>query len=200
MSKQFWNERYSQHETVYGDQPNRFFKSFIDSNEPGSILLPAEGEGRNALYAASKGWDVHAFDQSEIGREKTLHKAKEKGIEIKYDILNVDDFHSSVQYDAIGLIYVHLEPALRKKFHKELVKSLKPGGKLVLEAFNPNQRDHNSGGPKDVSMLYDTEMLRDDFSALIIDQNEALEVVLNEGPFHQGSAEVVRFRGHKNRS
>lgn len=200
MSTQLWNERYSQYETVYGEQPNRFFKSFIDSNEPGSILLPAEGEGRNAVYAASKGWNVYAFDQSEVGRDKTLSKAKERGIEINYDILNIEDFRSSVQYDAIGLVYVHLEPSLRRKFHKELVRSLKPGGKLVLEAFNPNQRDHNSGGPKEVAILYDTEMLREDFSDLVIDQNEALEIVLNEGPFHQGTAEVVRFRGHKNRS
>jgi len=200
MSTQFWNERYSQHETVYGDLPNRFFKSFIDSNEPGSILLPAEGEGRNALYAASKGWKVYAFDQSEIVRDKTMRKAFERGLDVKYDIVNIEDFDSSEQYDAIALIYVHLEPLLRKKFHRELVKSLKPGGKLVLEAFNPHQRDHDSGGPKDVSMLYDTEMLKEDFSELIIDQDESLEIVLNEGPFHQGTAEVVRFRGHRNRS
>ncbi len=113
MSTQFWNERYSQHETVYGEQPNRFFKSFIDSNEPGSILLPAEGEGRNALYAASKEWKVYAFDQSEVGRDKAMRKALERGLDVKYDILNVEDFRSSVQYDAIDLIYVHLEPALR---------------------------------------------------------------------------------------
>lgn len=188
------------HESVYGDQPNRFFQSFIDSNEPGSIMLPAEGEGRNALYAASKGWQVYAFDQSEVGREKAMIKATGKGLDFTYDILKLEDFVSSAQYDAIALIFVHLEPGLRKKFHRELVKSLKPGGILILEAFNPHQRDHASGGPKDVSMLYDTEMLKEDFSELIIDQNEALEVVLNEGPFHQGSAEVVRFRGHRSRS
>lgn len=55
MKNEFWNERYSANETVYGDKPNKFFKQFIDTHKPGKILLPAEGEGRNALYAASKG-------------------------------------------------------------------------------------------------------------------------------------------------
>ena len=63
-AKQFWDDRYSSGNYIYGTQPNRFFKEQIDKLEPGKLLLPAEGEGRNAIYAAREGWQVDAFDIS----------------------------------------------------------------------------------------------------------------------------------------
>ena len=60
--KEFWNERYSQEAYAYGTEPNAFFKSRIDQLSPGKLLLPAEGEGRNAVYAATKGFEVSAYD------------------------------------------------------------------------------------------------------------------------------------------
>lgn len=52
--KDFWNERYSREEFIYGKQPNEFFKEQLDKLKTGSILLPAEGEGRNALMPLPK--------------------------------------------------------------------------------------------------------------------------------------------------
>lgn len=57
----FWNQRYDATEYIYGTMPNHFFKAQIDRLKPGNILLPAEGEGRNALYVAEQGFDVAAF-------------------------------------------------------------------------------------------------------------------------------------------
>ena len=62
--KEFWNQRYSDSEYAYGKKPNRFFKREIDRLNPGSLFLPGEGEGRNAVYAATKGWNGHALDSS----------------------------------------------------------------------------------------------------------------------------------------
>ena len=59
---EFWNQRYAEKEWVYGQNPNLYFKKFIDSTKPGTLLLPADGEGRNSVYAATKGWEVDAFD------------------------------------------------------------------------------------------------------------------------------------------
>ena len=71
----FWNNRYSNNETVYGYAANVFFKQFIDYHKAGSLLLPCEGEGRNAIYAAISGWHVTAFDFSEIAVAKALQRA-----------------------------------------------------------------------------------------------------------------------------
>ena len=51
--KDFWNERYDEESYAYGNSPNVFFKQQLDKLKVGSLLLPAEGEGRNAVYALS---------------------------------------------------------------------------------------------------------------------------------------------------
>ena len=63
--KEFWNARYNTESYAYGKNPNQYFKDQIGLLPPGKILLAAEGEGRNAVYAASLGWDVFAYDFSE---------------------------------------------------------------------------------------------------------------------------------------
>jgi hypothetical protein len=87
--QQFWDQRYQESEWVYGEAPNAFFKAFIDQQPPGTLLLPAEGEGRNAIYAASKGWTVEAFDFSPVAREKALAGAAAKGVKIRYDLQDI---------------------------------------------------------------------------------------------------------------
>ncbi|HRN48956.1 MAG TPA: hypothetical protein PKW69_13045, partial [Niabella sp.] len=60
--KEFWNDRYSREEYSYGQLPNEFLKETLQKLKPGKILFPAEGEGRNAVFAASLGWHADAFD------------------------------------------------------------------------------------------------------------------------------------------
>lgn len=198
MQSDFWNQRYAETEFVYGAEPNAFFKQFIDEQpKEGSILLPADGESRNGVYAALKGWSVDAFDFSETAREKAFAYAKSKGVHINYSLQEFDSFSAAKQYDVVALIYVHMPQDLRKQLHTEIIKAVKPGGFLVLEAFNKNQLNYNTGGPKDVSMLYDEMMLKHDFAALNIISCHAATVVLNEGPFHNGEAAVVRLIARK---
>ena len=78
--KNFWNERYDQDAYCYGTNPNLFFSQSLEKFSPGKILLPAEGEGRNAVFAAQKDWEVLAFDWSEAGQTKALKLAKKSFI------------------------------------------------------------------------------------------------------------------------
>ncbi|GAB2536933.1 hypothetical protein [Rufibacter soli] len=71
----FWNNRYHRHKSVYGAKPNEFFKAQLAGLKPGALLLAAEGEGRNAVYAAHQGWKVSAFDFSTTGKAKALQLA-----------------------------------------------------------------------------------------------------------------------------
>lgn len=194
----FWDERFGAKEYIYGKGPNLFFKATIDKLKPGSILVPGAGEGRDAVYAATIGWKVNAFDQSIKGKEKALMLAKEFHTQINYEILDAANYKASKQqYDAIGLSYFHLPPALRSTFHHELAESLKAGGTLFIEGFNPKQLSNSSGGPKELSLLFTPQMLEKDFAGLTIIQNEELVTELNEGAFHKGKADVIRFVGIK---
>ncbi len=195
--KEFWDERYKGHATVYGEAPNLFFKKFIDSHKPGSLLLPADGEARNGLYAAANGWDVRSFDFSTVAREKAMQQAQEKNLTIQYDILSIEDYQPASSYDAIGLIYVHLPAGIRREFHQKMIASLKPGAYLVLEAYSKDQLKYNSGGPKDPELLYDLETVKTDFASLECVICEETEEDLDEGPFHKGKAAIVRYIGKK---
>lgn len=197
MVKEYWNQRYATNETVYGKEPNAFFKLFIDLHKPGTVLLPAEGEGRNALYAAKKGWTVHAFDFSEKAREKALKTANEQGLRINYWLEQIETFKANQQYDLVASIYVHLPPSLRKTFHQELIRSIKPGGFLLLEAFAKEQIEFDSGGPKDEALLYNASALCNDFKFLHLLNCEQKELRLKEGEFHSGMAAVLRLTGQK---
>ncbi len=195
--KQFWNQRYAENEIVYGNEPNKFFKLFIDLHKPGTLLLPAEGEGRNAVYAASKGWQVDAFDFSEVAREKALGFARGERVTINYELKNIADFKAVKQYDAVALVYVHLPDSIRKKFHQEVYNSIKPAGFLMLEAFAKEQIQFESGGPRDENLLYDAPSICSDFPFLHMMSCEQKEIILDEGDFHKGKAAVLRMVGQR---
>jgi hypothetical protein len=198
MIKNFWDQRYSENGTVYGDEPNLFFKSFIDTNKPGTILLPAEGEGSNAIYAAQKVYTVDAFDYSEVARNKALEKAEALGLSnIHYEVKDIADFEPTKQDDAVALIYVHLPEPLRKAFHSKIVNAIKPGGYLVLEAFSKEQIQSKSGGPADPALLYDVPSLCADFQLLHIISCGQKQIHLSEGKFHNGTADVHRLIAQK---
>ena len=195
--KEFWDKRYDDCESFYGDAPNHFFKHFIDQLPTGRLLLPGEGEGRNAVYAAKNGWGVEAFDFSETARSHAAEKAEIAGVLLHYELKDIVDYRATKLYDVIALVYIHLPEALRVSFHRELVKSIKPGGYIIMEAFSKQQVNNVSGGPEEVSLLYDAEEIRSDFSAFKILQCEEKEIVLQEGDEHYGQANVVHFIGQQ---
>jgi 2-polyprenyl-3-methyl-5-hydroxy-6-metoxy-1,4-benzoquinol methylase len=194
----FWDERYNTEELVYGEDPNVFFKEQLDTLSPGVLLLPGEGEGRNAIYAAAKGWEVHAIDNSAVAQGKALAWAERKGLGIHYHLANLLDIELKDEYfDVIALIYVHLPGYIRRIWHRKLLKSLKKGGTLILEGFDKSQLGLKSGGPKDEQMLFALEDLEKDFEELDLGIHERLEISLQEGKGHEGDAWVIRITGKK---
>lgn len=192
----FWDSRYDADHFVYGTQPNRFFASEIDKLSAGSILLPGEGEGRNAVYAASIGWVVDAFDQSRIASEKALGFASEKGVQINYRVCGIHEYEfKSEIYDVVALTFFHAAPAVREILHQEVTGSLKPGGLVILEAFHTSQLGRPSGGPQSLDLLFDTEKLIGDFRGLKTLLLETVTDILDEGTYHQGEASLIRYLG-----
>lgn len=198
MDQEFWNRRYQSEDYVYGEEPNSFLKSSLESLPPGKIIFPAEGEGRNAVFAARKGWEVYAFDISFEGMKKATQLAKKYEVSIHYTCGGYADIeYESNSFDVIAFIFSHLTPEVRTDYYIKLLKSLKPGGIVLLEGFHKEQIGKFSGGPPNKEMLYDETELQNDFGVLDDLKIERSDRVLNEGPFHQGMAALIRMSGRK---
>ncbi len=198
MANNQWDERFSQAEYYYGTQPNVFFKEELNKLKAGRVLLLGEGEGRNGVYAAQCSWHVDAVDASAEGKKKALALAQHRNTTLNYTVQNLEMFDPQENmYDAVGLIFVHLPELLRKRIHARSIAALKPGGRIILEAFAKEQITKNSGGPKNIEFLYSTDIITRDFMLIKTIMLAQETVELNEGEHHYGEAIVVRFVGEK---
>ena len=201
--KQFWEERYAANEYAYGIEPNQFFKEQLDLLPQGSILFPADGEGRNSVYAATQGWKTFAFDMSEEGKKKADALAKKYGVEVDFKVGLLQELeYPKESFDALVLIYVHFPLEYRKAFHQKLAEYLKPGGVLILEGFSKehlelSQKNPKVGGPKNIDMLFSLEEIQDDFNDFEFLECCGHAIELNEGLYHVGESSVVRFVARK---
>ncbi|WLT39629.1 class I SAM-dependent methyltransferase [Synechocystis sp. B12] len=193
-----WDERFSQSEYVYGTEPNDFLVSVANQIPQGKILCLAEGEGRNACFLASLGYEVIAVDQSSVGLAKAKQLAQEKGVKITTVQSNLADFDIVADaWEGIVSIFCHLPSSLRKQLYPKVYQGLKPGGVFILEGFALEQLQYNTGGPKDLDLLPKLETLQSELPSLnwLIANN--LERNLDEGAYHQGKAALIQLLGQK---
>lgn len=200
---QRWDERYSKETFAYGEEPNIYLKEQLEKQKPGTILFPAEGEGRNAVFAARIGWDVSAFDISSEGKKKALQLAEKHHVKIDYQIGELQTLnYSGEQFDALALIYAHFPATIKSSYHKILSSYLQKGGLVIFEAFSKKHleylaKNEKIGGPKELDMLFSIEEIQSDFSDYEIIELQEMEIELNEGEFHNGTGCVIRFVGRK---
>ena len=199
-----WDNRYSTEDYAYGTAPNVFFKDAIEKyKRKGKMLLPAEGEGRNAVYAAKKGLEVTAFDISLEGKNKALKLAARENVKIKYEVGNFFDLSViNQQYESAALIFAHFPAPLLSQYHKKIGNLIIPDGMIILEGFSKNnfelrEENPNIGGPNKRDMLFSKESIQKDFSNFEIIQLEEKHIKLTEGNFHNGIGSVIRFIGRK---
>lgn len=198
-----WNERYRSETFAYGISPNEYFKKQIDELTPGRILLPADGEGRNGVYAATKGWTVCSFDISTEGKRKAELLAKNQNTTIEYHVCDPHQLNYPFEsFDVLALIYAHFPGPIKSEFHQHLNKFLKPGGYIIFEAFSKEHLKYNSinekvGGPKDLDTLFSVEEIINDFPGYDMIELCETEIELSEGSYHQGRGSVIRFFGKK---
>ncbi len=199
-----WNDRYSKEEFAYGEQPNNYLKEQLSKLSAGKILFPAEGEGRNAVFAAKTGWKVSAFDISMEGKNKALKLAEINQVIIDYQVGELRTLHySNQQFDAIALIYAHFPAAIKSHYHRTIANYLRRGGTIIFEAFSKKHMDYLAknekvGGPKDEESLFSKDEINADFAGYEIIELEEKEIELNEGIYHNGKGSVIRFVGRKN--
>jgi len=192
-----WDERYAGDEYVFGTEPNTFLAEHA-GKLAGPVLSLAEGEGRNAVFLASLGLDVHGVDASPVGLAKAQALAHAKGVAIRTELADLAEFvPEENHYGAVVSIWAHLPSAIRARLYPLVVRSLVPGGILLLESYSEAQLARDTGGPKDLDLLMTTAKIRAELPNLepLLLQELVRDVV--EGRRHTGLAAVVQFIGRK---
>ena len=194
---EFWDKRYAAPGFAYGTTPSRWLEARASDIRPGGrVLSLGEGEGRNAVWLAEQGFTVDAVDGSAVGLEKAQELAARRGVRIRTQVADLATYHpESGAYDALVLVFVHLPPNIRSLVHAAGARALRPGGVLIIEAFTHLQLGRPSGGPRQADLLYEVATVRSDFPGVDWLVLEEAEVELDEGPFHRGTAAIVRGVG-----
>ncbi|MFO0647645.1 MAG: class I SAM-dependent methyltransferase [Polyangiales bacterium] len=189
----FWDERFSGPQLAYGEAPNDFLVEVTARLPRGRALSLGEGEGRNAMHLARQGYAVTALDASSAGLARARARAEAAGLRIETVHADLSTYAlEPASWDVIVSVFCHLPMPLRRAVHRAAAKGLRPGGAFVLEAYTPAQLAHGTGGPKDVSLLYTLDDLREDLAGLSFEIAVEKEREIHEGVLHNGMSAVVQ--------
>lgn len=197
--KEFWEARYAEEGLAYGVEPNEFLVLQRQYFKPGmKVLVVGDGEGRNGVWLARQGLDVTTVDYAQAGINKAKALATQHNVSLQTLCQDLTEWRwPHAAFDAVVSIYLHFPSAIRPRMHAAMLAALKPGGVLILEAFNKGQLKYRSGGPPGADALFSAELLAKDFSGADIDLLEECVVDLNEGNYHVGPGAVVRLVLHR---
>ena len=139
--KEKWNHKYRVPEYITGKEPVEWLKDHSDMlNGKGSALDIASGEGRNAVFAAEKGYETLAVDISATGLEKAHTLADEKGVTIQTCVVDLDNW--KIEQNAFDLILCF--NFLDRKIFPSIKSALKPGGLIFYETFTVDYLKYSS--------------------------------------------------------
>ena len=193
-----WDQRYDTPEYVYGTEPNRYLVSAAHHIPPGRVLSLGEGEGRNAVFLASLGYDVTGVDSSGVGLAKARELALSRGVRISTVVADLADLIIEPRtWEGIVSIFCHLPSQVRQKVHAAVVEGLKPGGVFILQSYGTRQLEYGTGGPKSPDMLVSLDDLRRELPELRLIHAVGQEELVVEGDLHTGLAHVVQVVGMK---
>jgi 2-polyprenyl-3-methyl-5-hydroxy-6-metoxy-1,4-benzoquinol methylase len=189
-----WEARYSAPDYIFGKAPNYFLakcKPLLPAS--GRVLAVADGEGRNSVWLAEQGLDVHAIDFSPAAQDKARALARERGVNVIFELADVHNWaYPEAAYDVVCEIFTQFSaPAERALKWVGMRKALKPGGLLIIQGYTPKQLAYGTGGPKQIDNLYNRPMLEKAFAGCqdMVFTEEELE--MHEGTSHGGMSAVI---------
>lgn len=152
----FWDQKFNKNNYIYGKAPAKFLAKNFEFIPPGSKVLDiGMGEGRNAVYLASKGYKVVGIDISNIAIKKARLLADEFGVRIETIHKSVSEYSVPANsLDSIICFYF-----VDRAIVKNLMTWLKPGGILIFEGHTLKEKEINGMDEKDSYLLKEDELL-----------------------------------------
>jgi SAM-dependent methyltransferase len=195
-----WDARYDTPDYIFGAAPSRFLeRELMRFRARSRVLCVADGEGRNSVFLARHGLDVHAVDISPVGIAKARRLADGAGVGVEFEIADLAHWAwPKAAYDAVAAIFIQFAgPQLRAHVFAQMKAALKPGGLLLLHGYRPEQIALGTGGPPCAENMYDEALLRAAFSDFQIEMLTSYEASLAEGRGHHGRSALIDLIARK---
>lgn len=164
-----WDSRYAGTELVWGSGPNRFVAAELSGLAPRSALDVACGEGRNAIWLATRGWQVVGVDFSAVAIERARQLAAAAGVTDRAGFAVADAVAGPLPpgpFDVVIVAYLQLRPPERRLALRNAAAVLAPGGRLVVVGHHSDNLAHGTGGPQDPSVLFAPDDVISDLAGL----------------------------------
>jgi len=166
MDSKFWDERYSTTEYVWAVEPNQFVKTHLAGLAPGDAIDLGAGEGRNAVWLASRGWRVSAVDFSQVALDKGAKLALEHNTVVDFVHADATTYQASRPVDLVLLSYLQLQASDQMVVLEHAQAWLRPGGTLFVIAHDQTNVAKGYGGPSSTNICYSVEATVDALAGL----------------------------------
>jgi SAM-dependent methyltransferase len=173
VRREDWDKRYAAVENLWSAKPNRFLVAEVSELSPGRALDLACGEGQNAIWLASLGWQVEGVDYSGVAIEKARDRAARDGVEVDFAEQDLVEFEPEAgAYDLVLMLYLHLPEDEHRPVLARAASALAPGGTLILLGHDLLNATEGVGGPSDSTLLYTPDDVVAELDGLEIEKAE----------------------------
>jgi SAM-dependent methyltransferase len=142
-----WDLRYAEREQLWSGQPNGALVAEVAGLSPGRVLDVGCGEGADAVWLASRGWDVTALEVSGVALDRAAGHARDAGVSVRW--LHAELAQAMLPPASFDLVSAQYPALLRTHdaaAERALLAAVAPGGVLLLV--------HHAG--MDAHQLHDT--------------------------------------------
>lgn len=164
MDAEAWNQRYAGAEPVWSAGPNMFVERELAALRPGSAVELAAGEGRNAIWLASRGWKVTAVDFADVGLDRG--RKRPEGANVEWVCADVTTWAVPEPVDLVVVTYLQLPAEDRARAVATAWDGLRSHGTLLWVAHDSANLAEGVGGPQDPEVLMTADDLLGDLDEL----------------------------------
>jgi SAM-dependent methyltransferase len=132
--EQAWDARYSEENRIWSGKANVELVAEVSDLAPGRALDLGCGEGADAVWLATRGWQVTAADISGVALGRAAQHAADAGVTVDFQQHNLEKTFPAGEYDLVSAQFLHFWAEFdREKILRRAARSVAPGGVLLIE-------------------------------------------------------------------
>jgi len=163
----------------------------------------ADGEGRNSVWLAQQGLAVTAIEISPVAVERARRLAAGQRVEVTLHLADMlapgwppKDMENVYDW-VVGIFIQFVGPTWRDVQFARMKQLTRPGGRILLQGYTPQQLEYKTGGPSEIENLYTEEILRSAFAEWTIEELVEYEEDVAEGQGHRGKSALIGMVARK---